>query len=134
MAVARFDVDPGQGKLTTGFTLSRHTPLFAYTRRGHTCRFRTCYPVTLWPLTVTYAGVEDTGQFDFLDGAANVAAVLRLKLRCDAGYLSELELRRLRFYLNGEAGLLGSLYELLFGHVVGVAALPGGAAGMPLHL
>src|ERR671915_256953 len=113
MAVARFDVAPGQGKLPTGFTLSRHTPLFAYTRQGHACRFRTCYPVTLWPLAVTYAAVEDTGQFD----------VLRLKLRCDAGYLSELELRRLRFYLDGEAGLLGALYELLFCNVAGVVAL-----------
>ncbi|HWS85715.1 MAG TPA: type VI secretion system baseplate subunit TssF [Pyrinomonadaceae bacterium] len=128
MAVARFDVDPDQGKLTTGFTLPRHTPLFAYTRQGHACRFRTCYPVTLWPLTLTYAAVEDTGQFDFLDRAANVAAVLRLKLRCDAGYLSELELKRLRFYLDGDAGLLGGLYELLFSNVVDVVALTGSEA------
>ena len=128
MAVARFDVDPEQGKLTTGFTIGRHTPLFAYTRQGHPCRFRTCYPVTLWPLTVTYAAVEDTAQFDFLDGRSEVAAVLRLKLRCDAGYLSELELKRLRFYLDGEAGLLGALYELLFCNVVDVVALTGSEA------
>jgi type VI secretion system protein ImpG len=134
MAVARFDVDPGQGKLTTGFPVARHTQLFAYTRQEHPCRFRTCYPVTLWPLTVTYAAVEDTGQFDFLDGMANVAAVLRVKLRCDGGDLSELELKRLRFYLNGDRGLTGTLYELLFCHVLGVAALPDGEAGRPVHL
>jgi type VI secretion system protein ImpG len=133
MAVARFDVDPGQGKLTTGFRVERDTPLFAYTQQEHACRFRTCYPVTLWPLTVTYAAVEEAGQFDFLDGAGNVAAVLRLKLSCDAGYLSELELRRLRFYLDGEAGLVGELYELLFCNVTGVVALTGSEAH-PVHL
>jgi len=124
MAVARFDVDPDQGKLTTGFPVARHTPLFAYTRQGHPCRFRTCYPVTLWPLRVASAAFEDTGQFDFLDASTNVAAVLRLKLQCVGGQLSELELRRLRFYLNGEPGLTNALYELLFCHVLGVAVLP----------
>lgn len=134
MAVARFDVDPSQGKLTTGFTIPRHTPLFAYTRHGHPCRFRTCYPVTLWPLTVTYAGIEDTGQFDFLNGAAREAAVLRLRLRCEAGDLSELELKRLRFYLNGDRGLTSALYELLFCNVLGVAALTEDAPNRPVYL
>ncbi|HEV3470597.1 MAG TPA: type VI secretion system baseplate subunit TssF [Pyrinomonadaceae bacterium] len=133
MAVARFDVDPDQGKLTTGFPVARHTPLTAFTRQGHPCRFRTCYPVTLWPLRVTYAGFEDTGQFDFLDASAKVASVLRLKLHCAGGDLSELELRRLRFYLNGEPGLASALYELLFCHVLGVAALPTDG-GRPVHL
>jgi type VI secretion system protein ImpG len=133
MTVARFDVDPGQGKLTTGFPVARHTPLFAYTSQGHPCRFRTCYPVTLWPLKVTYAAIEDTGQFDFLDGATNVAAVIRLKLQCEGGDLSKLELKRLRFYLNGDAGLTGSLYEMLFCHVRGIVALPGDG-GRPIPL
>ncbi|HWS56323.1 MAG TPA: type VI secretion system baseplate subunit TssF [Pyrinomonadaceae bacterium] len=135
MAVARFDVDPDQGKLTTGFPVARHTALTAFTRQGHPCRFRTCYPVTLWPLRVAYAGFEDTGQFDFLDASTNVAAVLRLKLHCEGGGdLSELEgLRRLRFYLRGEPRLTSALYELLFCNVLGVAALPTDA-GAPVHL
>src|ERR1044072_6033531 len=55
MSLARFDVDPEQGKLTPGSRVEPHTQLFAYTSRGHPCRFRTCYPVTLWPLAVEHA-------------------------------------------------------------------------------
>ncbi len=29
MAIAQFNIDPEQGKMTTGFTIDRHTPLFA---------------------------------------------------------------------------------------------------------
>jgi type VI secretion system protein ImpG len=134
MAVARFNVDPDQGKLTTGFPVARHTPLFAYTKQGHSCRFRTCYPVTLWPLRVTEADFWDKAEFDFLDGSTTVSCVLRLKLHCAGAQLSELEgFDRLRFYLNGEPRLRNDLYELLFGHVVRVAALPPGG-GDPVHL
>jgi type VI secretion system protein ImpG len=124
MTVARFDIDPEQGKLTTGYHINKHTPLFAYTSQGLPCRFRTCYPVTLWPLEVVYAGFEDTAQFDFLDNKTKVAAVLRLKLRCLGGTLQELELNRLRFYLNGDSTLVNALYELLFCHARDVAILP----------
>jgi type VI secretion system protein ImpG len=135
MAVARFDVDPEQGKLTTGFTLPKDTPLFASTPQGHTCRFRTSYPVTLWPLEVADAAFEGTGQFNFLDTMTNVAAVLRLKLRCLGGTLADLSLRRLRFYLSGDAALASALYELLFCHVRGVAVLHDeGGEARPVYL
>src|ERR1051325_8401472 len=49
MAVAQFNIDPDQGKMTTGFSIDRHTPIFADAANGTVCRFRTCYPVTLWP-------------------------------------------------------------------------------------
>jgi len=126
MSVARFEVDPTQGKFTTGHLIPKHTPLFAQTEQGQTCRFRTCYPVTLWPVEVTSAGFESTDQFDFLDAFPNVAVVLRLRIESQAGPLSELELKRLRFYLNGNRMLVNSLYELLFCHVLHVAILPEG--------
>ncbi|HEY0006425.1 MAG TPA: type VI secretion system baseplate subunit TssF [Pyrinomonadaceae bacterium] len=133
MAVARFDVDPEQGKISTGHLIEKGTPLFAYTSQGLACRFRTCYPVTLWPLKVVYAGIESTGQFEFLDTETKVAAVLRLKLVCTAGKLQELSLNRLRFYLNGDSILTNALYELLFCHVRGVAVLSENGA-WPVHL
>ena len=42
LSVAEFVVDPLQGKLTTGHLLKEHTPVFATTREGLPCRFRTC--------------------------------------------------------------------------------------------
>ncbi|MFH1479998.1 MAG: type VI secretion system baseplate subunit TssF [Pseudomonadota bacterium] len=124
MCVARFDVDHEKGKLTSGHLIPKHTPLFAQTHEGQTCRFKTCYPITLWPVAVGYAGFESTDQFDFLDRFPNVAVVLRLRIKAMAGDLSELELQRLRFYLHGDRMLVYALYELLFCHVLHVAIMP----------
>lgn len=124
MAVTRFDVDPTQGKLTTGHLIPKHTPLFTQAQSGQLCRWRTCYPVTLWPVTVTSAGIEPPAQFAFLDAYPHVAAVLRLHLTCQADSFATLALRRLRFYLHGEPLLTHVLYELLFCHVLRVAILP----------
>jgi type VI secretion system protein ImpG len=127
MTIARFELDPEQGKPTTGHVIRKHTPLFTEARDGQTCRFRTCYPVTLWPVEVEYAGFESTEQFDFLDDALDVATVLRLRLRGRGLTLGELALDRLRFYLHGERAGACALYELLFAHARRVALLPEGA-------
>jgi len=124
MSIARFEVDPDQGKLTSGHLIPKEMPLFARTEQEDLCRFRTCYPVTMWPLDLTYAGFESTDQFDFLDTMPNVSIVLRLRLESQIDTLEELEVSRLRFFINGDRMLAHSLYELLFGHVLNVAILP----------
>jgi type VI secretion system protein ImpG len=133
LAVARFEVDPAQSKLTTGHLIRQHTPLFAQSHQGQTCRFRTCYPVTLWPVDVTYAGFEARERFACLDTATNVAMVLRLRLSCLNDTLPTLALKRLRLYLHGDPTVTHALYELLFGHVVRVVLLPDSGAP-PLFL
>lgn len=120
MAIAHFEADPTQRKLTSSYTIPQNTPLFAQTTEGLTCRFRTCYPVTLWPLEVVDAGFEPKAQFDFLDDASRVAAVLRLRLTTRGVSLAELDLHRLRFYINGSSSLVAVLYEMLFAHAVGI--------------
>ncbi len=150
MAVARFDVDPKQ-PLTSGSLLKRNTSLFADTAQGVSCRFRTCYPVTLWPLKVASVGFEDTGTLDFLDSMPEVSSVLRIKLRCTQGTLGELGAAKqvgesdgeakageqpfdsLRFYLNGDQNKVSGLYELLFVHLRGVAIMPEDSTE-PVHL
>jgi type VI secretion system protein ImpG len=124
MAIACLEVDPTQGGPTTGHPVAKHTPLFTQTGQGQVCRFRTGYPVTLWPLEVTYAGFESTDQFDFLDARPQVSLVLRLSIESPEGGLGEMELDKLRFYLNGGSMLAHALYELLFCHVLDVAILP----------
>lgn len=129
MTVARFEVDPDRGKLTTGHLVPKHTPLFAESPNGPVCRLRTCYPVTLWPVEVASAGFESTAQFDFLDRETGVATVLRLRVEAAGGTsLSELDLGSLRFFLNGDRMLVDTLYELLFCHCRGVALLPEGSS------
>src|ERR1051325_306915 len=130
MAIAEFIVDPAQGKLTSGHLLPRETPLFAQSSGGLSSRFRTCYPVTLCPVEVIDASLELPGRFDF---SPRVAPVLRLQLRTGGAPLSELGLRRLRFYLSGNPTLTHTLYELLFCHVEGVAVAQEGG-GRPVDL
>jgi type VI secretion system protein ImpG len=128
MGVAQFIVDPTQGKITSGYLLNKHTPLFAETMETIPCRFRTCYPVTLWPVDVAYAGFESTDQFTFLDNSPRVATVLRLRVEVQAGSLKELELKNLRFHLSGDVNVAFRLYELIFGNTLQVALLPEGSS------
>jgi type VI secretion system protein ImpG len=127
MAIAQFVVDPTQGKITTGYVVNRHTPLFTETMEALSCRFRTCYPVVLWPLEIAYAGFESTDQFSFLDNSPRVATVLRLKIEAKQASLKELDLKRLRFHLSGDLNAAFRLYELIFGNTLSVALLPDGS-------
>ena len=124
MAIARMDADPDQGDLTAGYTIDRHCPLFIHSERGLVSRFRTCYPVDLWPVEVTQAAFESPDQFDFLDSVSRVTSVLRLRVEAPSASLQDMPLERLRFYLNGDRLLVTSLYELLFARVLQVAVLP----------
>ena len=132
MAIAQFTLDPKQGKTTAGYAIPKFTSLFHDTPQKLTCRFRTCYPLTLWPLQVVSADVKDPGAVDFLSAETNVAAVIRLELRCTQTF-KELELDRLRFFLSGDASLVNKLYELLFTRLGQVALLPGDSK-KPIYL
>lgn len=127
MAVAAFEVDPARGKLTSGHLIPKHTPLFTHAEGGEAvCRFRTCYPVTLWPVAVAEAAFELPARFPFLDKTTDVASVLRLRIESRAGSLAELGLDRLRFYLNGDRRVTDALYEALFCDCASVMLLPEG--------
>ncbi|MFL6259200.1 MAG: type VI secretion system baseplate subunit TssF [Thermoanaerobaculia bacterium] len=136
MAVATFEIDPKRGKLTSGHVIPKHTPLFTQAAEGEAlCRFRTCYPVTLWPLAVAEAAFENPARFPFLDAVPDAVSVLRLRIESRAGSLAELGLDRLRFYLNGDRMVVDTLYETLFCHCAGVMLLPeGDAARRPVRL
>lgn len=121
MAIAQFNVDHKEGKMTTGFTIDRHTQLFAHAPQGVLCRFRTCYPVTLWPIKVAGAAFESTQSWDFIDADSNAVAALKLRLECAGGKFNELPLDRLRFHLNGDPNSARTLYELLFCNLHDVA-------------
>src|SRR5262245_38392774 len=124
LAIARFEVDPTQGKLTSGRVLPRRTRLFAQTREGSVCRFRTAYPVELWPLDIVDIGLFPRTAFKVLDSRNDVASVLRLRLEPLGTSFAELDMRRLRFHLHGESTLGCALYDLLGQELAGVALVP----------
>lgn len=113
MSIAQFVLDPDRGKLTSGYTIPRDRALLAKPHEKIICRFRTCYPTTLWPIEVADVALEAGA----MDGAGRTAAAaLTIRLRALGVRFSELDLGSLRFYLNGEPRFVSQLYESLLGH------------------
>lgn len=134
MAVVQFEVDPSRANLPRGHTVARHSRLYSREVLGTPCRFRTAYPVTLWPIELTQARVQ-TSPFgkDVVPPprARQAKAMLRLELRAAGGAsFAELELNRLRLFLSGRDAETRALHELLFNHMVQgmVRSDPGGDA------
>jgi type VI secretion system protein ImpG len=125
LAVVQFDLDPARLTQPGGFVIERHSKLHTRAGGGHLCRFRTAYPVALWPVQVTAAQLMPPPFPAGLAPPPRTQAVLRLQLETQAGMrFPDLQLDRLRFYLAGEGQLVASLYELLFNHVTQVAFRP----------
>ena len=57
-AIVRFALPPDQAELVQGFSIARGSSLETEPIDGEPYRFRTCYPVTVWPIELTKAGVQ----------------------------------------------------------------------------
>ncbi|MGB0683439.1 MAG: type VI secretion system baseplate subunit TssF [Magnetovibrionaceae bacterium] len=134
LGIARFDPDPTQGELTSGYTLARHMPLFTDTEEGDTCRFRTAYDLTLWPIEIEDAVLESAHAYDFLDNT-DIPSVLRIRLSA-AGQstLSELDVDELRFHITGELAMAGAIYENLFANLAGIVLVADDKKDHPNHI
>jgi type VI secretion system protein ImpG len=118
MAVVQFDLDPFQADLPDGFLIDRHSRLRTNPVAGQPCQFRTCYPVTLWPILVGDAQLVGPPFEPRLAPPPGTKAVLTLRLESRAGLpFSSLSLSKLRFHLHGEGQLIPALYELLLNAV-----------------
>ncbi len=119
MSVVAFQLDMEQGKLSTGLPIPRDSVLFSRPVGGVPCKFRTCYDTTLWPVSVTAGEWKTPDRLQPALKAPDAAAALRIELRCGPDVkLSDLEMDRLRFHLNGESSLVHTLYELLCSNLV----------------
>jgi type VI secretion system protein ImpG len=115
MTVVEFQLDPEKGKLTSGMRIDRNSQLYSKPIGGVPCTFRTCYDTTLWPISVTAAELNAPSRLKPPVKTSDSAWAIRLELRCakDVSFAS-LKPDKLRFYLDGESGLVNILYELLF--------------------
>lgn len=124
MTVVQFLPDPGQSEATSGIAIARGTQIHTRPAGGVSCRFKTCYPVTLWPLEVTALDVISLAAGETglpLDAAA--ALRIRLQTRGSQSF-GELDIDRLGFYLDGDASLVYRLYETFFRKAVGCVLRP----------
>ena len=137
LSIAQFHVDLEQTQLTSGYTIPRGSELETEPVRDEPCRYRTCYPVTLWPIEVRSAVLAQAPlpapATPYSDAAS---AVLRLGLTCPSQDLdwSTLGVDTLRFYLKGQPYHVHRLYELLFNHMLGIAVTCSGCPVQPFLL
>lgn len=138
MTIARFDVSATEGPMIGGYTLPRHTQLLAPARKGQSLRFRTAYPVTLWPVRLAEARIASPRDFDFLQNKSNVAQVLVLSIERLYGAISlgELGMDSLRFHLTGDPSRALQLLEWIKAGQAEVVLVPQsrGTADKPIEL
>jgi type VI secretion system protein ImpG len=114
MSIVEFGVDLDQGKLTSSLNIDRGSALYSRPVNGIPCKFRTCYDTTLWPVQVSAAEWRAPSQLDPPVAASDSVVAIRLRLDCgpDVAF-QDLNIDRLRFYLNGDSNVVYKLYELL---------------------
>lgn len=133
MSVVQFVLNSEQVSLQTGQTIPRGSTLASAPVDGIPCRFRTAYPVTIWPVEVRAARFEQAPAVTIEGRDARTmlhldlhvlggAALSELKEKSVEG--AELPLSSLRFYLQGEGKVVHALYELLFNDALTVELRP----------
>ena len=120
-AIARFTCQPD---LLAPLRLPSGRELDSEPVRGESCRFRTAYPVTLWPIeieNVRLSGLPLAAPDN--PRAAGAAAVLRISLVCvrSATTFTELGVDSVRVFLRASGNVALRLYELLCANAISVA-------------
>jgi type VI secretion system protein ImpG len=132
MVLVRLDLDPRKSPTAEGVPIAAGTTLRATNRRGHACRFRTCYPVRVWPVTIQEAELRMEPPPPRLKAPRSARCWLRIELQCQGTMtfprLSD-RFDRLRFSLCGQSlPWATALYELIFRHGVAAIYSPGRSA------
>jgi type VI secretion system protein ImpG len=130
MAIVQFELDVARNQAANGFLIDRHSML--HTPPVHTrwedelqVKYRTAYPVTLWPVEVSAARLQPPPFGAGLQAPPRTVAALRLTLACRGDMkFADLSLESLRFYLHGGEQPIAVLYELLFNHALQVVIRP----------
>jgi type VI secretion system protein ImpG len=117
LALLQFDLDQVRLKPPNGHVIAAGSILQTQRVGDVACKYRTCYPVTLWPVTLTEAKLQPPPWPAGTAAPPRAAAALRLRFEAPADMpFSKLSLSTLRLHLNGDAALVAVLYELIFNH------------------
>jgi type VI secretion system protein ImpG len=134
MAIAQLLPQPD---LEGAYTVPVGTQIETEPVDGERCRFRTTYPVTLWPITVSTATLSGRPLVAPPNPAASDAvASLRLSLVAHGpgANFAKMAPDRLRFHLRGQPQQTYPLYELILNDVVSVALAEGASDPNPIVL
>jgi type VI secretion system protein ImpG len=124
ISVVKFGLDRAQADLTSGYDIKRHSMLSSESIDGQSCRFRTCYPVTCWPIDVksaSYKGLPfQAPQTTFSRRAASLITISLDTFLSDTTF-AKYSAEKLRFFIRAQSYFRHDLYELIMNNVVGVA-------------
>ncbi len=120
MTIVQLEAEADRAEDTNGMTISRHSQLHTPAVGGIRCRFRTCYPTTLWPVKVSGVDVISLDKGSSLCPDDAVAAI-RIQLETRGAHpFSALVLKFLRFFFDGNAATAHKLFELFFRNPLGM--------------
>lgn len=136
MSIAQLQLASGADINTMQLT-PRHTQLLTRPVQGLPVRYRTAYPVEVWPIRIAHAQLEAAERSAFAVTRNDTIATLRLRIEATGQQpLSKLPIERLRLYLDGESPFVHALHELLLNSVAGITlrAPEGSPQATPLRL
>ena len=114
MAIAQFEVDAEQVKSASGQVVPRGSIAYSEPIGGVQCRFRTAYPVRLFPIRVSSASFTHAANLAGGVSGTNARYAVRIELQAQGtAKFSGLQIRDLRFHLGGDLQAAHWLYELL---------------------
>lgn len=114
MATVQFAPEPANLP-PAGMTIARHSSLRSQLVDGVACRFRTCYPVDLWPVEVAAAKLFRAPFPDSMQPPAGAKSAISITLDVTGGMtFSGIALEHLRLHLDGDSQFTARLYELIF--------------------
>ena len=123
-SIARFDGGKAEAQLSAPVMIPRGTPLNTRPVRGAACKFRTAYDITLSPLALTAATLDDAADVARnLRSASEASQVLSLtfETRSPQLTLDLIDIDRLRLFLDGDNSLVSQIREALFQRGCGIA-------------
>jgi len=128
MSIAQLQLAPG-AEITAVQELPRHSELLTRPVQGMPVRYRTAYPVDVWPIRIAEARLEAAERSAFAVTQDDSVATLRLRIEATGSApLAKLPIKCLRLYLDGESPLVHALHELLLNSVSGITVRPADAA------
>ena len=134
MSIIQFEPTPD---ITNAHSIAVGTELETDPVDGEPCRFRTCYPVTLWPIQLKSARLSGHPlPAPKIPHSETAQSVLQLNLACMLPdvMLSELNPSHLRFFLRGQEQHVFPLYDLLLNDPIQVAVATGPEDPQPILL
>jgi type VI secretion system protein ImpG len=130
--IVQFETNPMVPEMQGRYHIPRGEAVHSPVTPDGKCTFRTCYPVDVFPMSLTGVRLELTSASAYLRQLSQgAAAVLTLELETWAALrVADMDIETLRFFLDGDSTLMHLLHELLLTSAMRVRVGSGGNSNM----